>query len=75
MTTTRFNALAGATARAMGAVHAKHLPTLDSRPPETLRGTLRCERCGGLLSYTVSSTRATSGRCSSSNCIRWSEHP
>lgn len=70
MTTSTFNALAGATARAMAAVHALH-----PKPPERqVRASIRCTKCGGLLTYGVSAVDGrTHGRCSSAGCVRWSE--
>jgi hypothetical protein len=70
MTTARFNSMAGPTAQAMAAVHALH-----PKPPEQLvRASIRCTRCRGLLTYSVSPIGGrTTGRCSSAGCLNWSE--
>lgn len=74
MTTPGFGAFSGAVARAIAAVRAQHCQPPTYRPASAVRGTIRCARCGGNLTYTASAIDGrTTGRCSSAGCIRWSE--
>ncbi|CAN7321962.1 hypothetical protein LJR084_001856 [Variovorax sp. LjRoot84] len=74
MTTKHFSALASATARAIAAVRTEHCPAPDFRPAAAVRGSMPCMKCRGRLSFTASAIDGrTSGRCSSSGCIRWNE--
>jgi len=59
----------GAIAQAMAAIHAKHLQA--ARPAETVKGSMRCTRCRGTLTYSVSATGVIDGRCNSINCLKW----
>ncbi|MDP2074602.1 hypothetical protein [Hydrogenophaga sp.] len=74
MTTAKFNALAGPTARAMASVKGEHCTPPTYRPTEQVRGSMRCTKCGGTLQFTVSAINgASTGRCNSINCVRWTE--
>lgn len=74
MTTRHFSALASATARAIAAVRTEHCPAPTFRPAATVRGAMRCLKCGGRLTFTASAIHGrTSGRCSSAGCINWNE--
>ncbi|VTU28360.1 hypothetical protein [Variovorax sp. RA8] len=69
MTTSNVSTLASATACAMAAVRLQHCPPPDLRPAAAVRGVMPCTRCQGRLTFTDG---RTTGRCSSSGCIRWS---
>lgn len=74
MTTARASALLSATARAMAEVKTRHCPAPTYRPAAAVRASTRCQKCGGVLTYSVSSIDGRStGRCSSAGCITWSE--
>lgn len=74
MTTPGFGAFSSAVARAMSEVRSQHCKPPTFRPAETARGTIRCTRCGGNLTFTASAIDGrTSGRCSSSGCIKWTD--
>ena len=74
MTRQQTSALLGATARAMAEVRNRHCPAPAYRPATAVRASTRCQKCGGLLTYSVSSVDGrTTGRCSSAGCITWSE--
>lgn len=74
MTTPGFGAFSSAVARAMAEVRSKHCQPPTFRPAETVRGSIRCTRCRGLLTYSASAVDGrTTGRCSSANCIKWTD--
>ncbi|MDP9992029.1 hypothetical protein J2W28_001057 [Variovorax boronicumulans] len=74
MTTPGFGAISSAVARAMSEVRSQHCKPPTYRPAETQRGSIRCPKCGGLVTYTASAIDGrTSGHCSSSGCIKWTD--
>jgi len=72
MTTARFAALAGPTARAIAAVRSQHCQPPTYRPDEPVSAHMNCPKCGSRLNFTVSAEGHTSGRCVAAACIRWS---
>lgn len=72
MTTARFSALAGPTARAIASVRGAHCKPPTYRPSEPVAGHMSCPRCGSRLNFTVTAEGNTSGRCVAVACIRWS---
>lgn len=73
MTTARFNTLTSPTARAMAAVKGEHCPPPTYRPKQAVAGSITCPKCGGSLKFTVAPTGISTGRCSSINCVRWTD--
>lgn len=73
MTTASFSRLASAVAQAQSTVRALHCKPPAYRPAQTVRASIRCTKCGGNLNFTVSAGGHTSGRCSSLNCVTWSD--
>lgn len=74
MTTPGFGAFSSAVARAQAEVRKLHCKPPTYRPAETARGTIRCTRCCGNLTYSASAGDGrTTGRCSSANCIKWTD--
>jgi hypothetical protein len=73
VTTSRFSALASATARAIASVRTEHCPAPDFRPAAPVRGSMRCTKCAGLLHFTAATSGRTTGRCSSAGCVTWNE--
>ena len=74
MTTQRTSALFGATARAIAEVRGLHCKPPEYRPVTPVRASIRCAKCGGLLTFTVSAIDGrTTGRCSSIGCITWND--
>jgi hypothetical protein len=74
MTTPGFGAFSSAVARAMAEVRKQHCQRPHYRPAQTQRGSIRCTKCGGLLTFTVSAVDGrTSGRCTSAGCIKWTD--
>ncbi len=46
----------------------------ENPPEHSIEETMPCPKCGGRLSYAVSSYNgATSGRCETGGCLRWAE--
>ena len=74
MTRAHFLAQTSAIVNAKAAIYRAHRcdPT---RPPTTSsKASMRCLKCGGLLTYSLSSIDGkTSGHCSSAGCIRWAD--
>lgn len=73
MTTTRFNSMAGPTARAMAAVKGVHCLPPTYRPAQAVAGSISCPKCGGRLAFSVATNGISTGRCSSINCVRWTD--
>lgn len=73
MTTMHFSRLASATARAIASVRTEHCPAPTFRPAATVRGSMPCTKCGGLLHFAAATSGRTTGRCSSSGCVNWNE--
>lgn len=67
MTTPGFGAIASAVARTKTEIFRRHFdPDETLRPVETVKASMQCTRCGGLLNYTASAIDGRrSGRCSS----------
>lgn len=72
MTTARFSALAGPTARAIAAVRNQHCQPPTYRPSAPVSGHMACTKCRSRLNFTVTAEGHTSGRCVAAACIRWS---
>lgn len=76
MTTPGFGAFSSAVARAKTEIFRRHFDTATLRPAESVKASMRCLRCGGLLTYEASAIDGRmSGRCSSSGCIKWKDLP
>jgi len=74
VTTPGFGAFSSAVARAMAEVRKQHCQPPHYRPAQTQRGSIRCTKCRGLLTFTVSAVDGrTSGRCTSVGCIKWTD--
>lgn len=74
MTRPGFLKLSTATGEAQAAIRAKHCRGPEQLPPSPVRASMRCTRCKGLLTYTVSAVASkTTGRCSSVGCLNWSD--
>lgn len=73
MTTERFRRLSSATAQAMAAVKSEHCAPPTYRPAQPVNSSMKCRQCGGTLRFTVAASGASTGRCNSINCVRWSE--
>lgn len=72
MTTPGFIGISSAIARAQAAIRQQHCPPPGYYPAQHVKASMRCVRCKGLLTYTVSPIGArTTGRCSSAGCIEW----
>lgn len=72
MTTPGFIALSRAVARTKDQIYRTHCAATAGVPPVAVRASMRCLRCRGLLSYTVSAIDGrTTGRCSSAGCLNW----
>ncbi|WP_295978777.1 hypothetical protein [uncultured Variovorax sp.] len=74
MTRPGFGAFSSAVAQANAAIFRQHFDPNTLRPAATVKATMRRTRCGGLLTYTASAVvgRMT-GRCSSAECLKWSD--
>lgn len=64
---------AGAIARALNQIKPVYCPAPAYRPPETVRSTTPCTACSGTINFTVFPSGATTGRCNTAGCIKWSE--
>jgi len=74
MTTPGFGAFSSAVARAKADIFRRHFDPATLRPAETVKASMQCVRCGGLLTYTASAVDGRmTGRCSSAGCIQWKD--
>lgn len=74
MTRPGFGALSSAVAQTKAAIFRQHFDPKTLRPAETVKASMQCMRCRGLLTYTASAIDGRmTGRCSSAGCIRWDE--
>lgn len=74
MTTPGFGAISSAVARAKTEIFRRHFNPATLRPAETVKASMQCTRCGGLLTYKASAVDGRmSGHCSSAGCIRWTD--
>ena len=74
MTRPGFGAFSSAVAQTKAAIFRQHFDPKTLRPAETVKASMRCCRCGGLLTYTASAIDGRmSGHCSSAGCLKWSD--
>jgi hypothetical protein len=74
MTTPGFGAFSSAVAQTKAAIFRQHFDQKTLRPADTVKASMRCIRCGGLLTYTASATDGRmTGRCSTAGCLEWSD--
>lgn len=74
MTRPGFGAFSSAVAQAKAAIFRQHFDPNTLRPAATVKASMRCTRCGGLLTYTASAVDGRmTGRCSSADCLKWSD--
>jgi hypothetical protein len=74
MTTARFNAQAGPTARALDVIKTQHCAPPAFKPVADVKGEIACTKCRRPLRFTVlASSGRTTGRCSTLGCLNWSE--
>lgn len=74
MTTPGFGARSSAIAQAQAVIRQQHCPPPSYCPSQQVKASMRCMKCGGLLTYEVSPINArTSGHRSTSGCIRWND--
>lgn len=74
MTSASFNAMVGPRARALNAIKVQHCAPPAYKPAQDVRGQTPCTKCKGTVKFTVlASDGRTTGRCSSSGCLNWSE--
>lgn len=73
MTTAAWNVLAPHIRAALTTVKTEHCQPPEFRPAADIRAAMACPKCKGRLNFTVSHTSGLStGRCSSSGCVQWS---
>lgn len=74
MTRPGFGALSSAVAQTKAAIFRQHFDPKTLRPAETVKASMQCMRCRGLLTYTASAIDGRmTGRCSSADCLKWSD--
>ncbi len=61
----------GATAQALYVIRTVHCP--EFRPAKPVTGQITCTACNQRLNFTVFTNGATTGRCTTSGCLKWSE--
>lgn len=61
----------GATARALNVIRTQHCP--EYRPTEPVSGQILCTACQQRLNFTVFTSGATTGRCTTAGCLNWRE--
>ena len=60
-----------ATARALNIIRTAHCP--EFYPAQPVRGQIACTACQQRLNFTVFTSGATVGRCTTAGCLNWSE--
>lgn len=74
MTTATFNAHVGPRARALNVIKRRHCAPPAYKPEGDVRGQMACTRCNGTIKFTVlASDGRTTGKCSTTGCLTWSE--
>jgi len=72
MTRPGFGAFSSAVAQTKAAIFRQHFDPNTLRPAATVKASMRCIRCGGLLTYTASAIDGRmTGRCSTVDCLTW----
>lgn len=61
----------GATAMALNTIRTEHVP--EFYPAQPVRGQIACTACRCRLNFTVFTSGATAGRCTTAGCLNWSE--
>ena len=74
MTRAHFLAQTSAIVNAKDAIYRAHRCDPTKPPAQSLKASMRCSKCGGLLTYSVSAIGGrTIGHCSSAGCLRWDD--